>query len=97
MPHPDCDHSHHQHYEYCVGNLSAKLTIPCAVVIESGSPPSSDIPDDYTIIPKAFEDQIIATTGKQLDHDILVKAVPYHETSNDSDGLTAYIAEEVMD
>lgn len=50
---------------------------------------------DYKVIPKASGSQILNTANKVLKEDILVTEVPYWETSNESNGLTAYIAKEV--
>lgn len=49
---------------------------------------------DYEVTPKAYA-QTLETANKLLTENIVVAAVPYHETSNDSDGLTVHIAEEV--
>lgn len=51
---------------------------------------------DTSVIPKAFESQILETGGKFLTDDITVLKVPYWETSNKSDGMTVYIAQEVI-
>lgn len=93
MSYPDHEHCH-PYGGYGIGRLIGRLTIPYYTSPIEPDVPPTDIPDDYTIIPKAFEDQVIATAGKTMDHNILVKAVPYVETSNNSGGLTAYIAAE---
>lgn len=49
---------------------------------------------DYEVTPKTTP-QTLETAGKVLAKDIVVNAVPYFETSNEQDGWTVYIAEEV--
>lgn len=49
---------------------------------------------ETSIIPKAFQPQTLETAGKFLTEDISVSKVPYWETSNESNGLTIYIAKE---
>lgn len=50
--------------------------------------------ESYNVTPKAFENQTLQTTNKLLEHDIIISQVPYFETSNVSNGTTAYIAKE---
>lgn len=47
--------------------------------------------DDYEVTPKTYS-QTLDTANKLLRDDITVLEIPYFETSNDSDGLTVYIA-----
>ena len=49
---------------------------------------------DYEVTPKTTA-QTLETAGKVLAKDIVVNAVPYFKTSNEQDGWTVYIAEEV--
>lgn len=57
------------------------------------------IPDPYTgeyvITPKAWEEQVLETKHKTMLDDVTVLRVPYYETHNTTNGLTAYIASEV--
>lgn len=73
-----------------IGSLKGQLTIPiyAHMVVDPYEGP-------YTIIPKAFDNQSLHTKNKTCSDDILVEKVPYYETTNNSNGLTAYIAEEV--
>lgn len=48
----------------------------------------------YKVIPQAFHAQALETSNKLLREDIIIPEVPYFETHNDSDGVTAYIAKE---
>lgn len=57
---------------------------------------SADIYDGaYTVHSEAHEVQILPTANKQLTKNITVEKIPYFETSNLSDGITAYIGSEV--
>lgn len=49
----------------------------------------------YSVHSKANEVQILPTANKQLTKNITVEKIPYFETSNLSDGITAYIGSEV--
>lgn len=49
---------------------------------------------DYEVTPKT-QAQVLQTAGKTMVKNLVVNAVPYHETSNQSNGLTVHIAEEV--
>ena len=57
---------------------------------------NSDVPiyeGEYVITPKPFDDQTLETTGKQMINDVVVREIPYYETSNIS-GITIYIGGE---
>lgn len=45
----------------------------------------------YQVIPKAWEDQILETNGKNMTDDVTVFEIPYSEVSN-PDGTTVVIA-----
>lgn len=49
---------------------------------------------EYTVTPKAFEEQSLPTTDKLLTQDVTVLRVPFFETSNIY-GNTVFIASEV--
>lgn len=49
----------------------------------------------YSVHSEANEVQILPTANKQLTKNITVEKIPYFETSNLSDGITAYIGSEV--
>lgn len=70
----------------CSGSLSGRLSATIDFNAYSG---------EYEVIPNAFETQILPTANKVLKNDVIVQKVPYFETSNNYDGLTIYIAEEV--
>ena len=50
---------------------------------------------EYVVIPQASDAVTLSTKDKLLLDDVTVTKVPYWETSNQSGGLTAYIASEV--
>lgn len=70
----------------CTGGLSGKISILREYDLYSG---------DYKVVPKAFNGQTLQTTNKVLREDVIITEVPYYETSNASNGTTAYIAKEV--
>ena len=45
----------------------------------------------YEVVPKAWEDQILATNGKNMTDDVTVFEVPYDEVTNPT-GTTVVIA-----
>lgn len=49
---------------------------------------------DYTVTPKAHEEQILDTKGKAMADDVHILQVPFYKTSNQT-GHTIYIASEV--
>lgn len=75
------------------GELSAgvQLTGKLSTAPSHSYPPYTG---DYEVTPKTTP-QTLETAGKVLAKDIVVNAVPYFETSNEQDGWTVYIAEEV--
>lgn len=50
---------------------------------------------DYEVVPDVYSAQTLETANKLLKEDIVVRAVPYSETGNSSDGITVYIGKEV--
>lgn len=51
---------------------------------------------DYVVTPAANDEQTLETKGKYMKDDVIVKEIPYAETSNASDGITVYIGAERM-
>ena len=60
----------------------------------SVQPTATPYTGDYEVTPTVSE-QTLQTAGRTMARDLVVHAVPYHETSNQSNGLTVHIAEEV--
>ena len=48
-------------------------------------------PGPYEVTPLAWQDQILATNGKNMEDDVTVFEIPYSEVSN-PDGTTVVIA-----
>lgn len=69
----------------CEGGLSGKVSIPNNYKRYDGN---------YEAVPNAFNTQTLPTANKLLTQDIVVKKVPYYETSNIQQGITVYIAGE---
>jgi hypothetical protein len=70
-----------------VGGLRGTLSL--------GSGTAVPYTGEYEVTPKAHQDQVLPTNGLLMLNDVTVFEVPYYETSNLFDGLTAYIASEV--
>ena len=79
--------------ELCVSDETCDLCVESPIVVDSAPVPIYDGATEVT--PKAHEEQVLATAGKLVLNDVTVYEVPYYETSNLFDGLTAYIASEV--
>lgn len=47
----------------------------------------------YTVVPKAFEEQVLDTDNKQALYDVTVTEIPYQEVGNSSSGKTASIGQ----
>lgn len=70
-----------------IKNIDVDIGVP-----HSGSP--YEVYDGpTTIIPEAYEMQILQTTKKSVMEDIVVLPIPYFETSNPQGGTTVYIGE----
>ena len=70
----------------CGGGLTGKMSVIQEYDAYTG---------DYKVTPQAFNEQILPTAHKVLAEDVVITKVPYWETSNISNGMTAYIAKEV--
>lgn len=75
------------------GTLS-KPNQPLSGRLSTQPRPYSPYTGDYEVTPGVHA-QTLETAGKILSQDIVIHAVPYRETSNEENGLTVYIAEEV--
>lgn len=71
----------------CNGSLSGKISMGTTYPPYSG---------DYEVTPNAFNAQVLPTANKLLMQDVIVQKIPYYETSNVQEGITVYIAEEVI-
>ena len=75
------------------GSLSAPMSLSGSLSIPRGAGAVA-YGGAYEVTPKAYEEQILPTTGKLMLDDVTVFRVPYYETSNLYDGLTVFIAED---
>ena len=48
----------------------------------------------YEVVSDPWYDTVMETSGKTMREDVIVKKIPYWETSNES-GLTVYIGGEI--
>lgn len=71
----------------CVGGLAGTISIAKEYDAYAGN---------YEVTPQAFEPQILPTNNRVLKEDIIVREVPFYETSNTSDGTTAYIGKDIQ-
>lgn len=74
---------------YISGGCTLHGTLSCG-----SSPEIERYNGDYEVIPNAFNAQTLPTANKLLTQDVVVKKVPYYETSNIQKGITVYIAGE---
>lgn len=49
---------------------------------------------DYDVIPKVYEDQVLATKNHRMTRDVTVRKVPQYEVSNNEGGVTLIIGDE---
>lgn len=76
--------------------IDSKKTITGKVTYGNGTGEYVPVYDgDYEIVPVAFQDITLPTKDKKMMGDVVVKEVPYYETSNLSGGVTVYIAGKV--
>lgn len=71
----------------CEDGLNGKLSVATEYDAYTG---------DYQVIPHAYDVQTLNTKHRVCKENIIVAAIPYFETSNDSDGVTAYIGKDVV-
>lgn len=67
------------------------------VIAENEDEPSEEhdhYTGTYSVTPKAFQTQTLETADKMLSEDIVIGEIPYYQTSNNSGGITSYIAKE---
>ena len=50
----------------------------------------------YVVVPKII-DQTLETKDKLMEDDVLIREIPYYETSNIQNGVTVYIADNLND
>lgn len=57
------------------------------MAVETGDPYTGE----YVVVPKAFEEQRLATAHKVMTDDVRVLEIPYYEAGNVHGGNTVYI------
>lgn len=78
------------------GNISPINRINGNITYGNGTGESVPIYDgNYEVTPLAFERTILNTKDKKMENNVVVKEIPYYETSNPSGGNTVYIAGQV--
>lgn len=78
-----------------LGSLSGKLSGSGSLkgtITISATGRADAYTGDYEVTPQAFQSQTLETANKLLKENIVIGPIPYYETSNESDGMTAYIA-----
>lgn len=87
------------------GSLSTQSTLKGSVStpgssikgqLSSGTLMPDEYKGEYEVTSDTHETQVLNTAKKYLKDDIVVKPVPYSETTNPSDGLTVYIGKDVL-
>lgn len=79
-----------------IGNISPIKKISGNITYGVGEGDASPIYEgDYNVLPLAFQETVLQTKNKKLVNDIVIKEIPYYETSNPSGGNTVYIAGQV--
>lgn len=71
------------------GILSSQLTL--SAVLLRNRYDADEYEDEYEVVSKVNEDEILNTAKKYLRNNIVVKAIPYAEVSNFSGGRTVTI------
>ena len=72
------------------GSISHGLIVGGGLTVPTGSVyPVYD--GTYEITPLTETDQILSTSGKRMTDDVVVLAIPYYETTNESGGYTVNI------
>lgn len=73
------------------GYISPMATLKGSLSGVSTTPQHEIYTGTYNVSPKPFETQVLETSNKLLTDDIVVTEIPFHETTNPSNGLTVYI------
>ena len=78
------------------GNISPINKINGNITYGIGEGDASPIYNgEYNVTPLAFEETVLLTKDTKLIENIVVKEIPYYETSNPSGGNTVYIAGQI--
>lgn len=77
------------------GNITAKSTISGSISHLNKEEPVPKYEGNYTVLPLAFQDTVLLTKDKKMTDNVIIKEIPYYETSNSSGGSTVYIAGQI--
>lgn len=78
------------------GNIISNKKIDGNITYGNGSGETVPIYEgNYEVTPLAFQRTVLNTEGKKMENNVVVKEIPYYETSNLSGGTTVYIAGQV--
>lgn len=76
-------------------NITTKSTISGNISHLNKEEPVPKYEGNYTVLPLAFQDTVLLTKDKKMTENVIIKEIPYYETSNLSGGNTVYIAGHV--
>lgn len=82
-----------QSYESQIKEYEWRLNV-ATTEVEVQEEEDTNYSEEYEVTAKAFDKQILNTSGKKLKEDIVINQVPYYETTNRGGGVTSYIAKE---
>ncbi len=68
--------------------------VATTIVVKQGNVPAYE--GEYIVIPEVVS-QTLETKDKRMTDDVLVREIPYYETSNPQNGLTVFIANSIDD
>ena len=82
-------------YKVNVDPMYKNVPVSMDVKIEQKSAPVDPYEGPYIVTPSAHNNITLATKERYMEDDVTVLKIPYYETSNLSDGYTAYIGGEI--
>ena len=76
-----------------LGSLSPSVVLQGSIVVpEVVGEATEYYAGDYEVTPRAKSSVVLNTEKKIMKQDVVIKKIPYYETSNASGGTTVYIA-----
>ena len=78
-----------------IGTLSQSESLTGEINIYSEETTKDKYEGSYSVTPSTDQDVVLKTKDKLMTDDLTLKKIPFHETSNDSGGVTVYIGKEV--
>ena len=83
-------------FEFGTNNTAAEISFGMSNEIRPVIVECDEYEGPQTVTPK-IEDQTLETKDNLLTDDVLVREIPYYETSNQQNGLTVFIANTLND